>query len=100
VQCLEGPRPAVNELYATILRDERHSDVVLLEYGDTQNRLFADWSMAFLKSGDIARDVFNKYTGTRKFDPYLLNSEQARNFLMEIVAGAREKLSEQKLAGR
>ena len=45
LQLLEGPRDAVNETYARILRDDRHVEVILLHAGDTAERLFPDWSM-------------------------------------------------------
>lgn len=90
LQCLEGPRAAVNELYAGIQQDGRHRDVVLLEYCETETRLFDHWSMGFLKSSEIRREVFEKYTGGRKFDPYALSSEQARDLLVEIGATAQD----------
>lgn len=96
LQCLEGSRTAVNELYADIQQDGRHRDVVLLEYCDAEQRLFADWSMAFLKTQDASREVLEKYTGGRKFDPYCLTSGQARDLLVELVATAHDRLSKQR----
>lgn len=98
LQCLEGPRIAVNELYADIQQDGRHRDVVLLEYCDVEQRLFADWSMAFLKTQDVSREVLEKYTGGRKFDPYSLTSGQARDLLLEVVTIAHDHLSKQRVA--
>ena len=96
LQCLEGSRTAVNELYADIQQDGRHRDVVLLEYCDAEQRLFAGWSMAFLKTQDASREVLEKYTGGRKFDPYCLTSGQVRDLLVELVATAHDRLSKQR----
>jgi hypothetical protein len=45
-QVIEGPAEAVDELYAAIEADERHTDIVLLSVeDDAPSRLFPDWSM-------------------------------------------------------
>ncbi len=95
LQCLEGPRSSVNELYADIVQDARHRDVVLLEYCDVDGRLFADWSMAFLKAQDVSKDVLEKYSHGRKFDPYSLSSQQARDLLADVVSKAHDRIAGQ-----
>jgi hypothetical protein len=45
LQLLEGPRQAVTDTFARILRDPRHSDVTLVTMQDADLRLFAAWSM-------------------------------------------------------
>lgn len=45
-QVLEGPPEAVDEVYAAIAADSRHTDVLLLETeSEVADRLFPDWSM-------------------------------------------------------
>ncbi|WP_047496463.1 BLUF domain-containing protein [Terriglobus sp. TAA 43] len=46
-QVLEGPRLAVETLYATICEDNRNSHNVLLETADIAKRDFGRWSMAY-----------------------------------------------------
>ncbi len=46
-QVLEGPVEAVEATYERIQCDPRHSDVVLLNNGETAERTFSDWSMAY-----------------------------------------------------
>jgi len=82
MQCLEGPRTAVNDLYASILRDNRHTNVLLLEYTEAQERRFAQWSMAFVAASDLSKGLLEKYTGSGKFDPYRLTAAQALDFLL------------------
>ncbi len=93
MQCLEGPRAAVNDLYAAIQKDKRHTDVTLLEYSDIQAREFADWSMAFLISSDLDEQVVLKFAWRGRLDPYRLSASQARDFLVEIVQKHRGKLT-------
>lgn len=97
LQCLEGPRENVNELYSAIAADPRHKNVTLLEYVDTEERLFGDWFMAFLSTDILDKKLLSKYTSTGKFTPYSLDGEQARNFLIEIVENKKAHLEEQKL---
>ncbi len=45
-QIIEGDQRAVDALYARVLRDDRHTDVVCLRTeGHVADRLFPDWSM-------------------------------------------------------
>lgn len=46
VQLLEGPEPAVEDLYARIRRDSRHTRLVTVSTGPGERR-FPDWSMDF-----------------------------------------------------
>lgn len=47
LQVLEGPRPAVQEIFAPIRRDPRHNAVRVLVEQEIRDRLFAGWSMGF-----------------------------------------------------
>jgi hypothetical protein len=48
-QVLEGPAEAVDELYTTIVADERHTDLLLIRSEDRiSGRMFPDWSMRTL----------------------------------------------------
>lgn len=85
LQCLEGPQEAVNELYGDIIKDVRHKHVTLLEYVTVDEREFGAWSMAFAHSSNIDKNTFEKYTRGARFDPFALNSEQAKDFLVEVA---------------
>jgi Sensors of blue-light using FAD len=45
MQMLEGPRQALTDTFARILRDDRHVEVRLVHCADTPERLFPQWSM-------------------------------------------------------
>ncbi|MGI4803590.1 MAG: BLUF domain-containing protein [Janthinobacterium lividum] len=47
IQFLEGEEEKVKALYNEIYHDVRHQSVVILKDSHSENRLFADWSMAF-----------------------------------------------------
>ncbi len=47
LQLLEGEKDAVEATYQRIVRDRRHVNKIVLDEGQTEQRQFADWSMAF-----------------------------------------------------
>jgi hypothetical protein len=56
-QWIEGPRPEIERLLASIRRDQRHHDLVLLsETEEVRERLFPGWDMEQVDAHDI-RDV-------------------------------------------
>ncbi|MDQ6765050.1 MAG: BLUF domain-containing protein [Verrucomicrobiota bacterium] len=65
MQLLEGPEVAVRATFARIERDPRHHDVTILLEGETSERDFADWSMAFHELDD------KKARATRGFSDFL-----------------------------
>lgn len=46
-QCIEGPPDSIEQLWQSLLRDDRHRDVQLLSRQPTEQRRFTEWSMAF-----------------------------------------------------
>lgn len=96
LQCLEGPKTVVNALYNHILRDDRHVEVVLLEYADIEDRNFGRWTMAFLNSAEIDRETLAAFTKGNKFDPRKLSGARARDFLLTIAAQERTRLNSQR----
>lgn len=49
-QWLEGSRRQVEAIYQSIVRDERHNNVVCLKRGVIGERSFSQWSMAYSSS--------------------------------------------------
>lgn len=47
LQCIEGSEAAVKALYATIVRDPRHRDILELVNEPIDQRDFASWTMGF-----------------------------------------------------
>jgi hypothetical protein len=95
MQCLEGPKDAVNQLYGDIARDSRHTRVTLLEYHEIEQRTFAEWSMAFIQASDLDAKMLRKYGSRGKFDPFSLSPEQARDLVKEIVKQKCDQLQDQ-----
>ena len=51
LQLLEGNKNDLSELFETIKKDKRHSDITLIIEENIDKRMFSDWSMAFHKIG-------------------------------------------------
>jgi hypothetical protein len=94
LQCLEGPRDAVNALYARILADSRHRSPTLLAYEDIHIRMFECWSMAYVRSEDLTGDLLLKFGSDRTFDPFAMSARQALGFLSRIALDRRRFLDQ------
>ena len=100
LQILEGPPAAVNDLYNRIVRDPRHADVTLLEYVKVPFREFENWSMAYVRTDEIAQALLHKYSTHRVFDPFTMGPVQARVFLLAITELRAHYLAKQRHAGQ
>lgn len=47
IQCLEGDKKDVEEVFDRIKNDPRHENILILVEEYTKNRLFPDWSMGY-----------------------------------------------------
>lgn len=62
LQILEGEKEVVQNLFSSIRRDRRHSNVMLLVEDDKNERMFSDWSMAYqeFENHDSEKNFFLK----------------------------------------
>lgn len=88
MQALEGGRNAVNALYARILRDARHKDVVLLSYAEIAERRFAGWSMGQVSLSRLNPALLLKYSECATLDPYAVSGEASMALFEELAATA------------
>lgn len=65
VQVLEGEYPEVEAVFEAICRDLRHSEVKLIDFATTGERMFAAWNMAALDAAtvDNAEDYEDLFMG-------------------------------------
>lgn len=96
LQCLEGPRDAVNDLYRKIGADPRHQQVSLIEFSEIAERDFSDWLMAYVRAEDASHNLILKYSHAGAFDPFQMSASQACAFLQSLIAERREFLEEQR----
>jgi len=55
LQALEGPADAVNDLFARIVRDQRHYDIRLISYEQIGPTYFDDWDMHLVDLFDLSK---------------------------------------------
>jgi len=85
LQCLEGHRNEVNQTYARIAKDERHTDCVLLRYDHVDARIFGKWTMGQIALKKQQNPIIEKYSTHGFFDPYAMNSNQSELFMTDIA---------------
>ncbi len=84
LQCLEGGRKAVNETYHNILNDERHEEIVLLDYKEINTRDFSSWQMAYIPEKSLTDAINLKFSGTPDFDPFTMHGESAYRMMLQL----------------
>lgn len=84
LQCLEGSRIQVNQLYHKILLDKRHCEPSILNYQEISQRDFHQWHMAYIPSSKISGDLILKFSGQHKLNPYSMSGESCYLLMKEM----------------
>ena len=71
LQCLEGDKKAINDLYEHIKCDFRHKECQLVFEKAIDERVFADWSMGFTHA---SKDDLEKY-GFKSVSDFVTQNE-------------------------
>ena len=100
-QWIEGPAPTVSRLFGTIGRDRRHTDVEVVSFGQTLQRVFADWNLRLYRGFDglaaLHPDPAYAIAEGRSVDPEALREIAlglARGRVGELVLALKEFGSE------
>jgi hypothetical protein len=89
MQVLEGGRAAVNELYNKIVRDPRHTEVLLLHYEEVAERRFSGWTMGQVNVSKINPSTLLKYTERPELDPFATSGKASLALLEELISTAQ-----------
>jgi hypothetical protein len=85
VQCVEGHRDILNQLYSSIIRDARHSDVRLVRFRTIEERTFDQWHMGKADGSLITQRLTLHYSPDMAFNPALLSPEQLYRILSKLL---------------
>jgi hypothetical protein len=85
MQVLEGGRDVVNQLYARICADPRHSGVVLLHYEEITERRFAGWTMGQVNLSRVNPSILLKYSERPMLDPFNVSGQVSMALLQELI---------------
>lgn len=88
LQCIEGGRAPVNDLYGHIIRDARHREVTLLHYEEILERRFGGWSMGQVNISKSNHTQLLKYSEGLELDPYALSGKVSLALLEDLAATA------------
>lgn len=85
VQCLEGDRETVSDVFCRIAADSRHRRVVLVEFQPVDERLFSNWSMGFAAADAIGREAFLRFGSGVSFDPHTMSAGATLGLLRALI---------------
>jgi len=88
LQAIEGGRDVVNRLYAKLLHDPRHEDIVLLHYEEINERRFSHWHMGKVNLDKLNASVVLKYSEKPVLDPYSVSGKVSLALLEELMLTA------------
>jgi len=86
LQVLEGGREEINRLYSNIVRDARHTDVLLLSYEEIDERRFGSWRMGRIDLNKVNPSTLLRYSERPDLDPMSLSARQALALLEELIS--------------
>ncbi len=83
-QCLEGEKADIDHLYAKILKDKRHKNVVLLSYEKVTMLRFSNWNLKYVLQEQYILEFLQQHEW-EKFNPYALDEALIEPFLNILV---------------
>jgi hypothetical protein len=83
-QVLEGERLAVTNTFGRIARDDRHTDVELLEVTSGHDRLFGAWGMRVVTAGPENSLLFKRFAIDGGFRPELMEAETLVSLMVHL----------------
>ena len=88
LQCIEGGRLQVSELFGHIAKDPRHKDVALLSFEEIFERRFGGWSMGQVNISKVNHAILLKYSEKAELDPYAVSGKVSLALLEDLMATA------------
>ncbi len=82
LQCLEGKREDINALYNTISRDPRHRRVEILQFVETTERDFTQWSMHLVLTTRKNAAAILRFAARGDFEPHTMAGQSAYQLLL------------------
>jgi hypothetical protein len=86
-QVLEGPLGAVEEIFERIQCDERHSNVVILRNAESKERIFSDWSMAYVHPEAVQALPHAEVELDNAFADTAMGADKVVSLLEQLVVG-------------
>ena len=84
LQVIEGERAQLSKLYHKLLRDERHTNLELMEFRQKPAREFPAWGMKLVRLPESDAEKSLPSLRGRPFDPFQLTTQAALAILNEL----------------
>lgn len=88
LQVLEGDRDAVWETFSRIQVDDRHSDILMIESVEIQERTYSEWTMRLLElqnlDGNSLSYLVKKHSSSSAFQPHTMTAQQCVSFAFDL----------------
>lgn len=84
LQCIEGEKPSVDQLYAKLQKDIRHTDLQILSYLSISQVSFYQWRMKYMPIDRTVQALLNRY-GMAHFNPYQLSTDAVTALLYQAI---------------
>lgn len=88
LQVLEGPREAVEQLYRSIVHDDRHTRCRLLLRNRIEQREFGEWSMGFADPRQVASELAGYVDLNVGLERLVEDAERAKSTLAKFRDGS------------
>ncbi len=88
LQVLESGRDEVCELYNTIVRDDRHTNVRLLVFQEISERRFGNWTMGHVDVATVNPSLLLKYAKHATLNPSNCSGQASMALIEELMATA------------
>ncbi|KAB7887198.1 BLUF domain-containing protein [Poseidonibacter ostreae] len=86
LQCLEGEKKDVEEIFNKILKDDRHTSIIDLIEEDISSRMFPTWDMGY-KNLKIVDDIKSeKIRKISSIDDFDIKKEDIAEVIQEFIA--------------
>lgn len=88
MQVIEGGRERVNTLYAKIMQDSRHIDVMLLHYEEITERKYAGWTMGHANLSKVNPSILLRFSELPGLDPHSMSGPNSIALIDDLIAAA------------
>lgn len=84
LQCIEGDKNEIDELYQKLTNDFRHHTLHLIGEELDERRLFTQWNMGYLNNEKEIKKMMQTVTGHEDFSPEILSYPHAKLILLQL----------------
>lgn len=92
MQYLEGEDAVLDELFASIRKDSRHSGATILERRPIPQRAFPQWSMKLMEWDERSKAIFQSFSPGANLDLYATDASTAAPLMRALIREADWKL--------